>query len=180
MARDKLHPKIHSVQQRIEKSMTTPVSFPSESLSRLQTRREFIINLFVSVGAFLGLGSLAYRFAQFLYPVVPPIKLVEVSITKRGDIPVGGARLFNLPQGRVMLFNTGSELRGFSPVCTHLGCIIHWEDTVKKFVCPCHKGVFDTKGDVVSGPPPRALEKIPIAVRGDDVFAMLKIREVKV
>lgn len=139
------------------------------------TRREFLINLFVGFGALLGLGSLAMRFFQFLYPVIPPTKTVEVPLARQSDIPEGAVQVFNLPQGRVLVSRMDQQLRAFSPVCTHLGCLVHWEEDRRKFVCPCHKGIFDVDGRVVSGPPPRPLEKIPLVVRGEQVFAVLKI-----
>ena len=104
------------------------------------------------------------------------MKLVEVLAGKRGEIPPGGARLFNLPQARVMIVASGTQLRAFNAVCTHLGCIVHWDDRVKRFICPCHNGVFDTNGKVVSGPPPRPLDEIKVAVRGDDVVVFIETR----
>ena len=54
----------------------------------------------------------------------------------------------------------------FDPRCTHLGCPYRWDDSMKKFLCPCHTGVFDIDGRVVSGPPPRALERYGAKVVG--------------
>lgn len=157
----------------MEKKETPPSTSPAEGL----TRREFLINLFVGFGTLLGFGSLGVRFFQFLYPVIPPVKLVEVPLSKLSEVPEGTVRFFNLPQGRVLVSNLDSQLRAFSPVCTHLGCLVHWEANVRKFVCPCHKGVFDADGKVVSGPPPRPLERIPLVTRGENLFAVLKVQE---
>jgi cytochrome b6-f complex iron-sulfur subunit len=52
----------------------------------------------------------------------------------------------------------------FSAVCTHLGCIVKWDEKKQQIFCPCHAGVFDVKGNVVSGPPPKPLPPIPVAV----------------
>jgi cytochrome b6-f complex iron-sulfur subunit len=149
----------------------------ADAQSQPRSRREFIANLVLGAGALLGLGGLAARFASFLYPVVPPVKLVEVIAGKRAEIPKGGAKLFNLPQGRVMIVENDTQLRAFSAICTHLGCVIRWEDDVKRFHCPCHHGWFDTNGKVVSGPPPRPLDEIKVEVRGDDVVVFLETRE---
>jgi menaquinol-cytochrome c reductase iron-sulfur subunit len=48
--------------------------------------------------------------------------------------------------------------RIFDNHCTHLGCPFHWEAGTQRFFCPCHNGVFDATGKVVSGPPPRPLD----------------------
>ena len=52
----------------------------------------------------------------------------------------------------------------FSRVCSHLNCLVRWEESKRQFLCPCHGGVFDEEGNVVAGPPPRALEKLPVKV----------------
>ncbi len=57
------------------------------------------------------------------------------------------------------------EFNIFSPKCTHLGCAYHWDDNQKKFMCPCHGGVFDITGKVLAGPPPRPLEKVSYRVQ---------------
>ena len=46
----------------------------------------------------------------------------------------------------------------FDPRCTHLGCAYHWDEANHQFICPCHGGVYDVRGRVVSGPPPRPLD----------------------
>ena len=38
-----------------------------------RSRRDFMANIILGKGTALGLGSLAYRFLEYLYPVVPPI-----------------------------------------------------------------------------------------------------------
>lgn len=157
----------------MEKKEPPPSPSPAEGL----TRREFLVNFFVGLGAFLGLGSLGVRFFQFLYPVIPPVRLVEVPLSKLSEVPEGAVRFFNLPRGRVLVTNMDNRLQAFSPVCTHLGCLVHWEADIKRIVCPCHKGVFDTDGKVVSGPPPRPLESIPLVTRGENLFAVLKVQE---
>jgi Rieske Fe-S protein len=50
--------------------------------------------------------------------------------------------------------------RALSAVCTHLGCRVQWDDSAKHFQCPCHGGIYDRAGNVVSGPPPRPLDQI--------------------
>ncbi len=42
--------------------------------------------------------------------------------------------------------------------CTHLGCPFNWNEKGQEFECPCHNGVFDEQGRVVSGPAPRPLD----------------------
>ena len=64
---------------------------------------------------------------------------------------VGGNKLAVYRNGR-------GELSALSPVCTHLGCLVHWNTTEKSWDCPCHGSRFDPLGRVLNGPAMAALE----------------------
>ncbi len=50
--------------------------------------------------------------------------------------------------------------------CTHLGCMVPWDEKRQVFPCPCHASVFDLRGDVQSPPAPRALDLFPLTIEG--------------
>ena len=52
----------------------------------------------------------------------------------------------------------------FSRACSHLNCLVRWEESQEQFLCPCHGGVFDKEGKAIAGPPLRPLERLAVTV----------------
>jgi Rieske Fe-S protein len=48
-----------------------------------------------------------------------------------------------------------------SAACTHMGCIVNWEDKHHHFQCPCHGGLFDEYGLPAKESPLRYLKPLP-------------------
>ena len=57
------------------------------------------------------------------------------------------------------------EFTVLSPICPHLGCSVIWQEKADKFLCPCHKAVYNSDGEVESGPPPRGMDPLECQVR---------------
>jgi len=51
------------------------------------------------------------------------------------------------------------EVIAISAACTHLGCIVTWDEDQQIFICPCHNSKFDSQGRVISGPAPKPLRR---------------------
>ena len=62
----------------------------------------------------------------------------------------------------VVIVYTGSSYLAVAQSCTHNGCSVAYNTSGNNFVCPCHGGVFDSNGNVTSGPPPAALKKYSV------------------
>lgn len=52
------------------------------------------------------------------------------------------------------------ELHERSAVCTHLGCIVHFNQAEQTWNCPCHGSQFDLDGNVIAGPANSPLKEI--------------------
>src|SRR5262245_29968026 len=52
-----------------------------------------------------------------------------------------------------LVWDGDKQVRALSATCSHLGCQVHWDTQASRFRCPCHGGVYDASGKVVSGPP---------------------------
>ncbi len=49
------------------------------------------------------------------------------------------------------------KLHMVQAVCTHMGCVVHWNGAEKTWDCPCHGSRFMTDGAVINGPAIQAL-----------------------
>jgi isorenieratene synthase len=61
---------------------------------------------------------------------------------------------------------TGED-EAISLTCTHQGCTVQ-QQTDGKFLCPCHGALYDTEGQVISGPAKRNLPRFQIAQRTEE------------
>ena len=48
--------------------------------------------------------------------------------------------------------------------CMHLGCPVRYVDASKRFICPCHGGVYNFDGKVAGGPPVRPLDRFYLRI----------------
>jgi menaquinol-cytochrome c reductase iron-sulfur subunit len=74
----------------------------------------------------------------------------------------------------VYLVRTGDQsVRALHSTCTHLGCRTSYDRKTKLIVCPCHGGVFDVQGHVVSGPPPAPLPALSTRIEDGQVLVQV-------
>lgn len=73
----------------------------------------------------------------------------------------------------VFLVKTGDNVRALSSTCTHLGCRVSWVAEAQQLKCPCHGGVYDKTGAVVSGPPPAALPTLSTRIERGQVLVQV-------
>src|SRR5574341_475179 len=141
------------------------------------TRRKFMSTAIAAIGglisAVVGLPAIAYIIGPALQQKVEDwIRLGAIS-----KVETGTPTLFKTTVERrtgwitdqeelsaYVLTEDGQTYVAMSNICTHLGCRVRWIANQQKFFCPCHNGIFDKNGNVVSGPPPRPLDRFEAKV----------------
>lgn len=155
---------------------TTPKwkrDFPYEAAAEDDvTRREFARYLVAGAGA-MAAGNLGIAAWTQLRSINTgePTEIIGID-----EVAIGDTHLFRYPtkSDPAILLRLGErEVVAFSQKCTHLGCVVYFEAEEDRWHCPCHEGNFETRtGEVVSGPPPRALGRIELELRGDTIWAL--------
>lgn len=92
-------------------------------------------------------------------------------ITLRVARPDGPAEVVD--RKIVYLVKNGSEVRVLDSTCTHLGCRTRFNPETRQIECPCHGGVYDVNGNVVSGPPPAPLRAMTTRVENGKVMVQV-------
>ena len=93
------------------------------------------------------------------------------AVAKVADLPVGAGKVVAFGSKPAIVVNTDQGVKAYSAICTHLGCVVAWNDMIGVIQCPCHDGHFSpATGAVVSGPPPAPLPAITVSVEGDQIF----------
>jgi cytochrome b6-f complex iron-sulfur subunit len=128
-----------------------------------ESRRNFLVASLGGIAA-LAAGAIIYPIYRYLAPVKDTEKGAKVSFAET-DVPPGGAKFFQFRgETGVVVRKRGGEYVALSAVCTHLGCIVQWQNDRQDFLCPCHAGRYSAEGKVVSGPPPKPLARLPVIV----------------
>lgn len=73
----------------------------------------------------------------------------------------GQGKILDLKGERVAAFrDQDGVVKLRSPVCTHMGCLVQWNEAEATWDCPCHGSRFRPNGDVLGGPAQDALPEI--------------------
>lgn len=153
-----------------------------EKLSRRDAMKMTIAAVGGLIGTALGIPAITYL-------IGPALKKDEANWIRLGAlsaIEIGTPTLFK-PRvvqqtgwiedeqevGVFVLTEDGRTYHAMSNICTHLGCRVRWISESEQFFSPCHNGVFDNHGFVVSGPPPRPLDEFEIKIEDGTLYIQL-------
>lgn len=82
---------------------------------------------------------------------------------RKGETPLGfeEGSILEIDGKRVAAYRDAEgELHLMSPVCPHLGGMLHWNSSEKTWDCPIHGSSFQACGEAISGPATENLAKI--------------------
>ncbi len=81
------------------------------------------------------------------------------------DVATGEGRVLEVDGQKVAVYRAeDGTAHAVSPVCTHLGCHVHWNGAERSWDCPCHGSRFSPTGRVLNGPAMKDLpaKKLPL------------------
>jgi len=115
-------------------------------------RRDFLGKALAYLPA-LSIVALAfpfYYFLSFLYGK----KRIEIPLNK-----IDKGIVFFKDYG-IFILKTSKGYEVFDAHCTHMGCIVNYNNEKKLFECPCHGSVFNLKGERLKGPAKKPLNRL--------------------
>ena len=122
---------------------------------------------------FIGAAVVTGSFMAFLdackktnpAPSVPSVDftLDLTSSSNAALVQPGGALVSN----QVIIINNNGTYVALSDICTHQGCSVNYDNSIKEIVCPCHNSFFNLSGVVLSGPAPSSLKQYTVTKNGD-------------
>ena len=80
--------------------------------------------------------------------------------TSYDELAPGDAAIMQIDGKKVAAYrDEAGALHAVSAVCTHMGCILGWNECDRTWDCPCHGSRFDLQGEVLHGPAVRPLAR---------------------
>jgi len=148
------------------------------------TRRRFLTWGIYGIGAAVTVALVVPAVGYFLAPVTSGSTSLQVpigdlatyanqTVPKQLDLNYEYKDEFKQVPGTLQVFvqakkqgaATAEDFRVLSPICTHLGCLVQWEEKAAAYNCPCHGSIFKADGTVAKGPAAKALNDYKVDVK---------------
>ncbi|MFB0505259.1 MAG: ubiquinol-cytochrome c reductase iron-sulfur subunit [Thermodesulfobacteriota bacterium] len=136
-----------------------------------RTRRSFL-NYLLGATVIAGIGGVINTLVRFLWPteeITGGGKAAGTTSLPLSEIPVGGAKTVRHKGKPYIVVRQVAKLYAVNAICTHLGCIVYWDPSIKQLACPCHTAFFDLNGNIITGPAPTPLPTAEVKVAGDQI-----------
>lgn len=144
------------------------IKSPSErEIARLFARRELLDLALASMGLLAGAAVIGPIAVYLATPNSERSPRGPIVIGKADSIPENGAQIKPVGNEEFLIIRRSrNRFHALSAVCTHSrACLVSWDASRQQVICPCHHGVFDLHGNVVSGPPPEPLARREVILR---------------
>jgi menaquinol-cytochrome c reductase iron-sulfur subunit len=149
-------------------------------------RRDFMGKATAAIGVVIGAALAVPAVAYVMGPALTETSEEEwIRLGSTSKVELGSPTLFKVDVERqtgwivdqrelsfYVLTEDGRNYVAMSNICTHLGCRVRWIEDRQNFFCPCHNAAFDKDGEVLTGPPPRALDQYEVKVEDDQLFVL--------
>ncbi len=123
-------------------------------------RRKFLSSLSGLIIFLVG-GKLIFEFMRFRVKKSHKIRILEDEMTGKPKIRDG-----------VIFFRDQDGLHLLSARCTHLGCIVEYDEKTGIFRCPCHGSEYVKDGSVIKGPARKRLKKLDYILDENIIWAI--------
>lgn len=138
----------------------------------MSTNRRKFLNTLLGLGGLGAITSIIYPVIAYLIP--PKSAEAKVNSLKAGtasEFPLNSSKIVKFGRTPVILIRTDKgDFDAFSATCTHLECIVQYKPDTKQIWCACHNGIYNLKGQNVSGPPPKPLTEFNVTVIKDEII----------
>jgi Rieske Fe-S protein len=150
-------------------------------------RRGFLEMATWAIGGLISAGMAIPAVAYIIGPAIKRTSAEDwIQVGAISKIEIGIPTLFKVKVERktgwivnvdeISIYAFTENARDFvamSNVCTHLGCRVRWISEQEQFFCPCHNAVFNKEGEVVSGPPPKPLDRYEVKVTDGQLYILV-------
>ena len=109
-------------------------------------------------------GGFTYPIGKFIFfsdspnqKIILPLRNINNGITY-------------LKQKQVFVYRKNDNIDIYDAHCTHMGCILNFNNQTDQFNCPCHKSRFDIDGTKLRGPAKRDLDKIAFKIKNKTLY----------
>ena len=140
--------------------------------TRTVTPRRSFLNYLLGATVIVAIGGVVNTVVRFLWPTEEIIgggKAAGVTSLPLSEIPVGGAKTVRHQGKPFIVVRQAAKVYAVNAICTHLGCIVYWDPSIKQLACPCHTAFFNLNGSVITGPAPTPLPTAVVKVAGDQI-----------
>ena len=144
--------------------------------AKAETRRRAFLKWLPRIALSLwGVGFVGVMLSYLRSPTTPRFSATNVVGAGRADTLVTGTARF-IRHGSEPLYVVrlaDGEIIALSALCTHYRCVLEWKAQEKVLACPCHNGLFNATGQVISGLPKKDLAIYRTQVRLGEILVHL-------